>query len=330
MPDVWPELAMMNQVPSVPMARSPMLFTVQNPFGEAKLLTEALDDTEATNTNIYPATLTTRNVTLTARKFGEVVWHSSEIEEDSVPNIAAAIRATGVFAIEAARENCGVNGQASAISGAYGTFPTSGQTTSTFDTGVTFLGTANSEDSRRAYDGLRYLAFLAGVAEDASAGLTVDHLANLQAKLGRFSMPEQCFFWSSYIGRARLLTLRDANQTAVILTAEKAGGVGSFRSGVVGKIFGVSDLVTSYYQSQDLNAGGIDVGGGGGCTQIGVANRVRLINGTVRLTRVEVSRENRFQQDQIGVKFTARSIMKSTVQPSSTDQPFGTINGIAA
>jgi hypothetical protein len=328
MPDIWPELGLINQIPSVAMSRSPMLYPVMNPFIEANLLTEALDQIVTNNATIGPKNITTRSVTLQARKLGLVIWHSSEIEEDSIVQWATTVRTSGSFGIEASKENAMLNGQASAISGVYGTFPTSGQTSSTFDTGVAFTGTANAEDARRAWDGLRYAGFLAGLQEDASTGLIADNLANIQGKLGRFGIPEQCFFWTGYMGRARLLTLKDAANTAVILTAEKAGGLPSFRSGVVGKIFGVSDLVTSYYQSEDLSPAGIDIGGGGGKSEIGIANRLRWVLGTVRLTRVEVLRETRGDQDQIGVKFTHRCIAKPTVTPSATDAAVGLVLGV--
>ena len=234
--------------------------------------------------------------------------------------MAAASRATGMYAIGKAEENAGLNGQASAIS----------STTSTFDTGVTFTSTTNGQDPRRAWDGVRYASSLSGLSQDASAGLTIEHLANLQGQLGRFGRAEQCFVVTGYMGKARLLTMKDAANTAVWLTAEKAGGEPSSRSGVVGRIFGVSDLVTSYDQGQNLNASGVDDGSSGGKTQIHMVNRLRWAYGTVRLTRVEVLREIRADVDQIGVKFTKRSILKQTVTSSASDQSLGSINGISA
>lgn len=327
-PEVWPSLQVLAQLPTYAMDRSPMLYPVAPPFVEAYLAVESTDQSSLNNTSIGLKNVTTRNVTLTARKFAVLIKFSTEFEEDTIVPWAAQARAVGAFGIDAAIEDACVNGQASAISGVYGTNPTSGQTTSTLDTGVTFVGTAQVEDPRRAWDGLRYAANQSGALEDASAGLVVDHLSNIQAKLGRFAFPpEDCFFWTGYKGRGRLLVLRDAANTAVMLRPV-VGDAGSYRSGDVGKIFGISDLCTSFFQSDDLNAAGIDVGGGGGKAIIGVANRKRWIRGTVRLTRVELLLETFADVDQRGLKFTHRTILKRSVQPANSDVAEGQIVGI--
>jgi hypothetical protein len=309
----------MGQFPVVAMSRSPQLHAVMNTIIEAYHLDEQVDAIAASNNLMGTRSAATRNVTLTARKFGHIHPISAEFDEDSIVNIAAVARQSGVYAIGKAEENSAINGQRAVINSSSGV--------STFDTGITFTVTNNARDARYAWDGLRYQASLSGLSQDASTGLTVEHLANLQGQLGRYGNPSQCFWWGGYMARAKMITLKDASNTAVILTNDKNGGPGSFRTGEVGTVLG-APLVVSYDQAQNLNSSGFNDGGAGAYTQIGLCNRTRWAYGTVRLTRIE-SLPTRSEYDQIAIKFTKRSILKAAVDASASDQWVGAVNGVA-
>jgi hypothetical protein len=320
MPEVYPEFGFRGLVPTVPMPRSPYLYPVEPPFFYAKKAREATDGTPSSNRNLPPQVLTTRNVTFTATKLAAMIQHSTELEEDTIVALASAIRAGLGMAIEAAIESCWINGQSTAISG----------TTSTFDTGETFDDGSSTllEDQRRSWNGIRYGCSLTGVVEDASTGFTVDNVSNVAARLGRFGkVRRDTLFVTGYIGEARCLTLRDAHNTAVVLTADKAGGAGTFQTGIMYAMFG-RPLYISNEWPENLNGAGVADGGGGTFTSIGLVNTKRIRHGEVRMTRIEASRDWNFAQDQVAVRATYRGVGQFTVTPSATDKSMGLIVGI--
>lgn len=322
--EVYPDFNLRRAFQLVPMPRSPFLYTIEPPFFYAKKAREATSDTPGSNRNLPRQDLTTRNVTFTAQKLAAIIRHSTEIEEDSVVELASRLRFALGLSIEASIESAWVNGQVTAISG----------TTSTFDTGETFDdGAADPyrEDQRAAWDGLRYYASLTGVSEDASTGLIADTAFSLRAKLGRFGKNRRDTYWfTGYKGEARLLAIKDGNGNPVVLTADKMGGVGTFMSGVIGTIAG-SPLYISNEWPENLNAAGIADGGGGNYTSIVLANSNRFRHGEVRLTRIEATREGgaAFEQDAVFVKATYRGQGKATVTPSASDKSIGAILGVA-
>jgi HK97 family phage major capsid protein len=317
-PDVRPEFAVTSFIQNIPMPRSPFVYPVQGNHFRGYLITEATSDTEASNPAFGRRDVQTLNVTLTARKIGAIVYHSRELEQDSIVALSAAIRGDLAYAIEASKESAWINGQRAAISG----------TSSTFDTGETFSNSAGEEDDREAWDGLRYFANLTGVIEDASGGLVAENLANVIGRMGKFGMQPNDLVWvTSYAGKARLLTLKSSTGTAVVLTREVAGPNATFETGVMGLIFG-SRLLVSNEMSQAMNAAGI-VDGTGNTTAILCFNRRRFVHGAVQLTEVEASREFRFNTDQIAVKATYRADGQDVRLPSATETSVGGIYAVA-
>lgn len=319
-PDVRPEFSLTSFIPTIPMPRSPYVHPVQGNHFRGYLITEATSDTEASNPAFGIRDIQTLNVTFTARKIGAIVYHSREVEQDSIVALATAVRSDLAYAIEASKESAWLNGQRTLIGAG---------STSTLDTGETFSTTAGQEDDREAWDGLRYFASLTGVSEDASAGLVGENLANLIGKMGKFGMQPNDLIWvTSYIGKARLLTLKTSTGTSIVLTREVAGPNATFETGVMGLMFG-SRLLVSNEMSQLMSASGQVDGLGSGKTALIAFNRRRFAHGQVQLTEVEASREFRFNTDQIAVKATYRADGKAVRTPSTTETSVGGIYGLS-
>lgn len=311
--DIRPDLELARYIEMIPMPRSPYLYPVQGAHFKAYFIPEATSSTEGSNTAIGDRDLVTASVTFTAKKLAALVYHSSEIEEDSIVPLVAAIRGDLAFAIANSIENVWLNGQATTISGA----------SSTFDTGVTF-GTGATADDRGAWDGLRYFASLTGKSEDAGSGLTVEMLTSLKGQLGKYGKKAAEGCWvTSYRGWAKFLTLKDSGGTSLLLTQDKAGSRAVIDSGALGELLGSPVVVCDDY-SEALNATGV-IDGAGTKTSALYFNRRRFRHGEVRVATIEASREFRFSTDQMAVKVTYRGQGQAVATPSSTEKSVGAI-----
>lgn len=319
--DVRPEFELYRFIERIPMPRSPYLYPVQGNYFRGYFIGESTSDTEGSNPILGIRNVQTRNITFTAQKIGALIYDSSEIDEDSIVLIVAAIRTELGGAKEASCENAGINGQITTISG----------TTSTFDTGETFEASDSSAggDDRRAWDGIRYHASLTGISEDASSGLTVEKMTDLKGRLRRFGkIPSQGAWLTGYVGLAKLLVLKDSAGTVVFLTADKSPGGPTAQTGLLGTVLGSPVIVSDLYP-ETMNASGILDGVVTNYTAIHYFNRGRYRHGEVRAALIEASRDFRFSTDQLAVRMTYRGQTRAVVTPSATETSSGAIVGIA-
>jgi len=191
--DIRPEFELASYIPTVPMPRSPYVYPVQGSHFRSYKLTEGTTDTPSTDTpaKIGKRNLSTLNLTFTAVKQGAMVLVSSELVEDAIVPLIAAIRADLAFAIIAGKEDGILNGQLTAA----------------IDTAAPPAAT----DPGSFWDGLRYFATLTGASYDFSAGIVVEGLTNLRGQLGKYGKSARFGVWATgYIGWAKLLTLKDS------------------------------------------------------------------------------------------------------------------------
>lgn len=324
-PDVRPEHMSRNMIQTYSMTRSPQMFPVQGAAFRAYLLGENTA-VHASATVIGSRDSATASVTFTAKKLGALTDYSSELLEDSIVALATAVRADHQYANGESLESALWNGQLGTTGVGMGG---SAATSSLFDTGVTFGATAGSVDDRAAWDGWRLL-YASGACTtpgDASAGLVADLFTDQFGQMGRFGYnPADQFIGTSFVGAAKLLVLKDSSNQNVTLTSEKAGGSGTFQTGVLAQAFG-RDVVASTQYPSTLNASGV-VDGAGNKTAFHIVNRRRFGLGEVRLLNIEASDQVAFDTDQIVVKSTWRGQMKAYVTPSSTETSIGAIYGV--
>lgn len=304
LPDVRPDFEFSGYINEIALPRSPILLPVQ---GDHFRGSKSAEQTASTSQSQIPTNnLSTLNVTFTAVGVKAMTVYSSELEDDAIVQLATVVPADLRTAIIASIESADVNGQ---LTG------TTGGTTSTFDTGETFV---SATDDRHCWDGVRYFGSLTGVMEDMGAGVTVDGLNAIRAGMGKWGKnPSQTVWVTSYNGWAKVLGLKDSAGTAVYLTAEKFGGQGATAlTGTLGFLLG-SPLSVSDYFPQNLNASGI-IDGASNKTGICCVNRRGLNRGVVRMTRLESSREQFFQFDQVAYKVTWRGQLQPNRTPSAT------------
>lgn len=312
-PDVRPEHNSRNMIQTYSMSRSPQLFPVQGTSFRAFLLGESTD-VHRSATALGPRDSATANVTFTAKKLGALTDYSSELLEDSIVQLATAVRVDHAYANGESMESALWNGQLTGMGG-------SAAASSTLDTGVTFVITTNQVDDRAAWDGWRqlYATGTCTTAGDAGAGLIADLFTDQLGAMGKFGYdPSQQFIGTSFAGHARLLVLKDSANQNVALTSEKAGGNGTFKAGVLTQAFG-RDVVCSTQYPTTLNASGA-IDGSSTKTAFHIVNRSRFGLGEVRLLQIAASDQVAFDTDQIVIRSTWRGQMKPYVAPNSTTE----------
>lgn len=317
--DVRPEFDVYRYIERIPMPRSPYLYPVQGAYQRGYRIAQATSDTEASSAatgQISRRDVTTKNLTFTAEKIGAIVFDSSELEEDSIVPLVAAIRAELQTMVEASKESAFINGQKSVIT----------STTSTYDTSETFTATA---DDRILWDGIRYHQSLTGVAVDGAGSLTAENMTALKAKLRRFGkVPSHGLWVTGYSGFARLLVLKATDGSLVTLTADKAPGSPTFANGALASAFGSPICVSDLYP-ETMDATGALTSAGGVLTALHYVNRMRYKHGEVRATLIEASSEFRFDSDQRAVKATYRGQTLPVITPSATETTVGAVVNIA-
>ena len=312
-PDVRPEHMSRNMIQTYSMSRSPQLFPVHGAAIRGFLLSEQVA-VHRSATAIGQRDSATANITFTAKKIGALTDYSSELLEDSIVNLATVVRLDHAYANGESLESALWNGQ---ITGMGGTPSAS----STFDTGVTFELATNANDDRGAWDGWRalYSAGACTTAGDAGAGLIADMFTDQLGAMGRFGYnPAEQFIGTSFLGIAKLLVLKDSANQNVTLSSEKAGGRGTFQTGVIYQAFGRNVIASTQYP-QTMNAVGV-VDGASTKTGYHIVSSGRFGLGEVRLLNIQASDQVAFDTDQIVVRSTWRGQMQAYAVPNSTTQ----------
>lgn len=306
--DVRDKLQLSGQLNWFPMPQNPFLFPVLSGFMTAYKVAESTGDAD-------PATFTTSDpvstsLTLTAAKLGTLTYWSREVDQDSIVPLLPLIDGEINYAIAYGWDQATVNGQGVAYSGntPFGT---------AFDTG----SVPGATDVRSCFDGLRAAAYAIGASVDFGGSLTIDSLAAMIGKGGKYSDPNSCFFATGYSGLARALVLKDGNGNAVYLTREKAGNDATLFSGQVGILMGYPLVATGVYP-QNMNAAGI-IDGAAGSNKTGMlfANKRMWVGGLRQSIQVDQSDHFKFNTDQRAVRSTLRVALKPMISPTSA-KPF--------
>lgn len=277
-----------------PMPTNPWQYPILTAELTSYLVAQATSDAQAaTFTASDP---TSAGALLTAYKHGVLCWLSKEMDADSIFPLIPRLNASATFAI------------------AYGwdKLYMSGQRTATIDTG----DAPAASDVRYGGDGVRYAAKQTAKQVDFSGSATVEGLAALLGKLGKYA--NNAVFGTGYSGLARLLVLKDSSGSAVLLTDEKAGGNATMRTGTVGILLG-RPLVVGGAMPENMNTSGI-VDGVGGSTSTAILcwNPSMILGGVRQSVQIEVNDNPGWLADQRALKASARIAQKYAIAPSST------------
>ena len=285
---------------SLPMPHSPWAPPFMSGSMTAYVHAEAASDTEGSNAAITGSSPTTSAPTFTAKTLAAMGYWSREADQESITPLIPVFDQELAYAIAYGWDNAVVNGQM----------------TATIDTGDD-PATTNPRDH---FNGLRYGASLTGKVVDFGGTLTVESLAAMIGKAGRYANLRSGHFLTGYSGLARLLVLKDSSGNVLNLTRDKAGEAATLFGGTVGVLLGYPLTIGGVYP-QNMNASGrID---GATTTKTGMlfVNKDMYRTGTRQNMTVEVSDQFRFDTDQKAVKGTARVAFQSLKTPAAAS-PF--------
>lgn len=298
--DIRQELVTIGMFQSVNMPTNPYKFPVQGLPISSFLIPEATGDAPGQAITLVQQTVQSINMIFNAVKHGVMVLTSTELEEDSMVDIVAQIRAESVFAMAFGLENAAWNAQKTAI----------------VDTALNLAG--NSTDVRNSWDGIRYAANVIATLTrlNLNGGVAAESLTQIKGSMNRFGIKPKDGLWGTgYLMFAKLLTLKDTNGFAVVLTQDKAGAAATFGTGTLGSMFG-SPIVVSETYPQNLDASGLITNANGNLTAIHYVNTRGAKVGIRRAVLVEASRDYLFGMDQIAFRSTGRFDFRWIVDPS--------------
>lgn len=294
MSDVRDQLTFARTVDWLPMPQNPWQYPILKAFMTSYLAGQATSDAQA-------ATYTASDVTsagslLTAKKHTALTWLSKEQEADSIFPIVPKLNNEIAYAIAYGWDHMFCNGQLTAA----------------IDTAAAIA----ASDVRNGGDGFRYGAKQTGKQADFAGSLTVEGLASLIGKIGKYA--DRCFFASGYSGLARALVLKDAGGNSVLLTLEKAGSSATMLTGTVGVLLGRPFVIGGVYP-ENMNSSGI-VDGVAGSTKTGVhcVNPNMYLGGLRQSVQVEANYNPGWLADQLAIKGSARVALSPAIAPSST------------
>ena len=251
------ERIVMAQFKTEPMPTNPYDLPTQDGTTKARI--------QAENGTIADVTFPTGKITMDATKLTEFHALSTEVDEDTAPNILAAARDNVMQAQERAEEDSVINGD----------------DTATMDSDI-----GGAEDNRRAWKGLRKLAIdnsANGATVDFSAAaITLAKLREMRTALGKFGVK---------VADLRLfVSPKTVNQVLAIpevTTVDKYGPSATVVTGEIGKIDGYP-IITTEYQRDDVNASGVYDGVTVNLSTIQMVNRSRFFKGQRRPIRSKV------------------------------------------
>ena len=297
--DVKDRLEIASAFRFLPMPQSPWVAPTLLGQMTAYLVAESTSDTAGAN--VIPASdPTSGNFTLTAKKLALLSYWSREADQDSIVSILPMYDSETAFAVAYGIDNAVMNGQM----------------TATIDTGDDPAVT----NVRDGFNGLRYGAKLTGKQVDFSGTVTVESLAAMVGKAGKYAQLQNGRFFTGYSGLARLLVLKDSSGNVLNLTRDKAGADATLFGGAVGVLLGYP-LSVGGVVPQNMNASGVIDAVTTTKTGMIFANTSMYVGGTRQAMQSEVSDHVRFAEDQRAVKVTARVAFSAITTPSST-KPF--------
>lgn len=222
------ERMLVGAIPKLPMSQNP--FTIPTKPSRSTAY-KGVQNTAPTASN--PGT---GNATFTASKMITYVPISYEINEDAMIDMLPIVKQDLVESLAYSEEDCVLNGD----------------TTSThMDSDVT-----DATDVRKCYKGFRKLALANSWTIDL-ATFNADTIATMIAKMAKYGVRKNKLIWAAGPKvLSKLLTLRDAQNNAVVLTIDKMGQQATFVSGQQGVMFG-APLVAAEAARENLNASGV-------------------------------------------------------------------------
>jgi len=294
--EVRDQLQLAQQFRWLPMPQSPWVIPTLTGFMTAYVIPEANNNAAAGNTILTESDPTSSNRTLTAKKLAVMSYFSREVEQDSIVAVLPMYDEEMAYAQAFGIENAVVNGQL----------------TATIDTG----SAPGATDVRANFDGVRFNASLIGSTVDFSAGMTAERLAQMIQVLGKWADPNNCVFATGYTGLAKALILKDGNGNLVYLTREHAGDAATMFTGAVGILMGYPLVISGAYP-QNMNLNGVIDGVTTTKTGIVLLNKRPWLGGNRQGVEVEVSRDERFSYDQIGVRSIQRAAFRALIAASA-------------
>lgn len=222
------ERMLVGNLPKITMTTDPFKIPIKKSRSVARKGTQGSAPTETL--------VGTANVQFSAAKIITYVPLSYELQEDAIVDMLSVIKADIVESIAYGEEDAVLNGD----------------TTGThMDSDV-----VSSEDVRKCYKGLRKLALANNYKIDLGT-FDSDTIATMIAKLGKYGIRKNRLQWvAGPKVLAKLLTLRDSKDNAVVLTMDKLGQQATFVSGQQGVMFG-APLVAAEASRENLNASGV-------------------------------------------------------------------------
>lgn len=240
------------------MPSNPYDLPVQDTVSKARI--------QAENATLTDVKFDTSKITLNAKKLTEFSILSTEIDEDSAPNILSAARDNVMQAQERAVEDSILNGD----------------DTATMDSDI-----GGAEDNRRAWKGLRKLAI-----DNSANGATVDFLnaaitltqaRNMREAMGKYGSKVMDLRW--FVSPKTMNQFLDIDE---VITLEKFGNAATVIKGEIGRLDGIP-IINSEFQRDDLNASGVHDGVTTDRSVIMLANRTRFFKGQRRAIRVKLT-----------------------------------------
>jgi len=292
--DIRQELAIGNLLTTIDMPQNPYLYPVQGLAVKGYKIAEGIA--------ISQRDIATLNLTFNAVKQAMLVLTSTELDEDSIVGILAMIRSEIAWGLAAGMEDAFINGQLTAA--------------------IDSASAPAATDCRSLWDGFRYMAnVLAAYTRVNFAGTpTAEALTVLKGLMQNYGIrPSDGAWMTGFLLYAKLLTLKDQNGFAVVLTADKIAQA-TFSNGVLGSMFG-SPLVVAADYPQNMDSDGLITDVSGSLTGLHYFNRRGFRLGWRRGVQIEGSRERYFDTDQIAFRGTMRAAFKS-IQPVSSTYRF--------
>ena len=221
---------------------------------------------QAENATLADVTFPTGKITMDATKLTEFHILSTEVDEDSAPDILAAARDNVMAAQERAVEDTIINGD----------------DTATMDSDI-----GGAEDNRRAWKGLRKLAIdnsaNGGTVDFTGAAITLAKWREMRTNMGKYGVnPKDLRLFVSPKTVNQFIAIDE------VTTIEKYGAQATIVTGEIGRIDGVP-IITTEFQRDDLNASGVHDGVTTDLSTIQVVNRARFFKGQRRPIRNKIT-----------------------------------------
>lgn len=264
------EMRLLRRLPAlfdnITIPRSPFEWPVAGSIGLPYLMAENVNDTPVL---IPTRTPTTRNTTFSANTMGVRVPFSREFDEDSIVAAEGYVRSQIAKSLTDGLETAILNGDATDATHQ--------------DTVVTA-----SNDVRKTFDGLRYLALVSTACTydttTTTASFDQGDLPNTMSKLSAaYAQPSELVAIISHRAYMSIL-VNSALATSTwpaFLSLEKLGPRAINLTGEVGSAFGVA-IVVSAYMPDTLNTSGLDPLTPSTTSGLIVANRAAFVLATQR------------------------------------------------